>query len=220
MLSGCRGPRSGLMGEGLSTLQRSILRFIQECLEEQGRPPSLREIGERFGIQSTNGVRYHLSVLERKGHLHRHGRVSRGIQLTDGGHRAGGAEGRARFPILGRVSAGRPLFAEENIEDILELDSKVARSGTYGLRIRGDSMRDAGILEGDVAIVLPQESVRSGDIVVALIGEDATVKRFLRRRGKVVLKAENPKYEDIVIDSKTNYFRILGKVIGIIREKI
>ncbi len=208
------------MGKYLSELQRSILHYVRICLDEHGRPPSLREIGERFGIRSTNGVRYHLSILERKGLIHRQGRVSRGIQLTDTGQRMGRDEGRVRFPVLGRVAAGVPLFADENIEDVLELDAKVARSGTFGLRVRGDSMRDAGILEGDVAIVRPQGTARSGDIVVALIGENATVKRYLPRDDHVILKAENQQYNDIVIDRDVNEFRILGVVIGMIREKM
>jgi repressor LexA len=208
------------MGGDLSKLQRNMLLFIRECLEEQGRPPSLREIGEKFGIQSTNGVRYHLSVLEREGYLQRHGKVSRGIQLTHLGHRTGREEGQIRLPVLGGVAAGRPLFAEENVEDILELDAKVVGSGTFGLRVQGQSMRDAGILEGDVAIVHRQETARSGDIVVALIGEEATIKRYLPESERVVLRAENPEYGDIVIDCNINDFRVLGRVVGIIREKI
>ncbi len=208
------------MGGELSKLQRTMLRFIRECLEEQGRPPSLREMGEAFGIQSTNGVRYHLSVLEREGYLHRHRKVSRGIQLTHMGCRVGRREGQVRLPVLGRVAAGKPLFAEENVEDILELDVKVAGSGTFGLRVRGHSMRDAGILNGDVAIVRSQETAGPGDIVVVLIEEDATLKRFLPRKGKVILKAENRNYKDIVMSGDSPDFRVLGKVVGIIREKI
>jgi repressor LexA len=204
----------------LSNLQRSVLRFLRECLEEQGRPPSLREIGEQFGILSTNGVRYHLSVLERQGYLHRQGRVSRGIRLTEAGHRVGRRDDQVRIPVLGRVAAGRPLFAEENIEDILDLDARVAGSGTFGLRVRGDSMKDAGILEGDVAIVHPQEDARSGDIVVALIGDEATVKRYLPERGRIILRAENKQYDDIIIYPNACEFKILGKVVGIIRESM
>ncbi len=208
------------MGGGLSDLQRSILQYIRDSLEGRGRPPSIREIGEEFGIRSTNGVRYHLSILEREGLIHRQGRVSRGIQITEAGYRTGREEGRVRIPVLGRVAAGGPLFAEENIEDILDLRVRVVRSGTFGLRVRGDSMRDAGILEGDLAIVRPQETAQSGDIVVALIGDDATVKRYQARKDGVVLKAENPEYNDIHIDSNSNEFKILGKVVGIIRENI
>lgn len=205
---------------GLSASQKSLLQFIRESVKETGRPPSMREIGEELGIRSTNGVRYHLSVLEREGYILREGRVSRGIQLTEQGSKLGRSEGQIRLPVLGKVAAGKPLFAEENIEDILELDSKIVRSGTFGLRVQGHSMKDAGILEGDVAIVRSQETAGSGDIVVALIGEEATVKRYLPCNGGVVLKSENPEYKDIVLDPKSDEFRILGKVVGIIRESL
>lgn len=204
----------------LSSSQRSILHFIRSSLEKRGRPPSIREIGERLGIRSTNGVRYHLSILERSGYIRRQGRVSRGIQLTERGRRVGPEEGQVRLPVLGRVAAGKPLLAGENVEDILELDQKVAGSGTFGLRIRGDSMKDAGILEGDVAIVRSQDTASTGDIVVVLIGEEATVKRYLPQKDHVVLKPESAGYKEIVISPGSGDFRILGKVVGIIREKM
>jgi len=202
----------------LSASQRSILQFIRDSVEAHGRPPSIREIGDHLGIRSTNGVRYHLSVLEREGFLHRQGRVSRGIRLTEEGYRVGREGGRIRLPVVGRVAAGKPLLAGENIEDILDLDAKVAGSGTFGLRVRGDSMKGAGILEGDVAIVRAQEAAGPGDIVVALIGEEATLKRYLPRKGRVVLRAENPKYKDIAVLPGADEVRILGRVVGIIRE--
>lgn len=187
-----------------------ILAFIQSFTREKGFPPTIREIGEAFGISSTNGVRYYLSMLEKGGHLKRRGRISRGIGPTSPPAVSG-------IPILGRVAAGQPILAEENHEGTLETSDVFGDpSGLFALKVRGDSMIDAGILAGDYVIVRSQEDARAGEIVVALVGDEATVKYYRPREDSVELVPANAKYEPIVVAEESE-FRILGTVRGVIR---
>lgn len=187
-----------------------ILAFIQSSTREKGYPPTIREIGEAFGISSTNGVRYYLTMLEKGGHLKRSGRISRGIGPT-------GPAAVSGIPILGRVAAGQPILAEENHEGTLETSEVFGDpSGLFALKVRGDSMIDAGILAGDYVIVRSQEDARAGEIVVALVGDEATVKYYRPREDSVELVPANPKYEPIVVAEESD-FRILGTVRGVIR---
>lgn len=187
-----------------------ILAFIQSFTREKGFPPTIREIGEAFGISSTNGVRYYLTMLEKGGHLKRSGRISRGIGPTSPPAATG-------IPILGRVAAGQPILAEENHEGTLETSEVFGDPrGLFALKVRGDSMIDAGILAGDYVIVRSQEDARAGEIVVALVGDEATVKYYRPREDSVELVPANPKYEPIVVAEESD-FRILGTVRGVIR---
>jgi len=187
-----------------------ILAFIQSFTREHGFPPTIREIGEAFEISSTNGVRYYLTMLEKGGHLKRSGRISRGIGPTTPAAATG-------IPILGRVAAGRPTLAEENHDGTLEASEVFGDpSGLFALKVRGDSMIDAGILAGDYVIVRHQEDANAGEIVVALVGDEATVKYYRPRADSVELVAANPNYEPIVVAEETD-FRILGTVRGVIR---
>lgn len=187
-----------------------ILAFIQSFTREKGYPPTIREIGEAFGISSTNGVRYYLTMLEKGGHLKRSGRISRGIGPTAPAAASG-------IPILGRVAAGQPILAEENHEGTLETSDVFGDPrGLFALKVRGDSMIDAGILAGDYVIVRSQEDARAGEIVVALVGDEATVKYYRPREDSVELVPANPKYEPIVVAEESD-FRILGTVRGVIR---
>lgn len=194
----------------LNERARKILAFIQRFTLENGYPPTIREIGAAFEISSTNGVRYYLNLLEKGGHLKRSGRISRGIgpmaPLTAPG-----------IPILGRVAAGQPILAEENHEGTLEpLEMFGDPKGLFALKVRGDSMVDAGILPGDYVVVHHQERANSGEIVVALVGEEATVKYYRPRADSVELVPANSKYEPIVVAEESD-FRILGTVRGVIR---
>lgn len=190
---------------------RAILAFIQSFIRERGFPPTIREIGDHFGISSTNGVRYYLNMLEKAGQLKRSGKISRGIETSFSREDVPG------IPILGRVAAGQPILAEENFEGSLDTRQVFGdRSGLFALRVRGDSMIEAGILEGDYVVVRHQERAEAGDIVVALRGEEATVKYYRPRRGVVELVAANPDYDPIVVE-RENDFRILGVVKGVIR---
>jgi len=187
-----------------------ILAFIQGFTREHGFPPTIREIGEAFGISSTNGVRYYLTLLEKGGHLKRSGRISRGIGPT-------APQVATGIPILGRVAAGQPILAEENHEGTLEtIEMFGDRRGLFALKVRGDSMIDAGILAGDYVVVRHQERANAGEIVVALVGDEATVKYYRPREDSVELVPANPKYEPIVVAEESD-FRILGTVRGVIR---
>jgi repressor LexA len=190
---------------------REILAFIQRFTRDHGYPPTIREIGVAFKISSTNGVRYYLTLLEKAGQLKRCGKISRGIGPVDRGTRLPG------IPILGRVAAGQPALAEENFEGSLEPDRFFGGTdGLFALRVRGDSMIDAGILEGDYVIVRSQDRANPGEIVVGLLGDEATVKYFRPKRGGVELVAANPRYAPIQVGADEG-FRVLGVVRGVIR---
>jgi repressor LexA len=185
---------------------RAILNYIRGFQREKGYPPTIREIGERFQIASTNGVRYHLNILQKEGHLSRRSRISRGTTTVTEG-----------IPVLGRVAAGKPVFAEESYQGSLEPGSVFGdAAGLFALRIKGDSMTGAGILEGDYVIVRRQENAHPGEIVVALVGEDATVKYYRPKGDRVELVAANPAYEPIPVREGED-LRLLGVVRGVIR---
>ena len=199
----------------LNDRARQILAHIQKSTIQHGYPPTIRELGKAFGIRSTNGVRYYLTMLERAGHLKRNVRISRGLGTV------GMRRPETGIPILGRVAAGVPALAEESIEGHLEPEGLFGDpAGLFALRVRGDSMIDAGILEGDYVVVRRQERASAGDIVVGLLGEEATVKYYRPRGSHIELVAANPKYQPIVVGKDPDHdaeFRILGVVSGVLR---
>ncbi len=196
--------------EDLTERQADVLEFITNHAASRGYPPTRREICARFGIRSTRGVGRHIEALEKKGYLTRTPKGARAIALS----RA--PQSRA-VPIVGRVAAGRPILAVENIEGTIALDRTVARwKDAFLLKVRGDSMENAGILDGDYVLVKPQASADPQDIVVALIGDEATVKRLIQKDGEIFLKPENPRYEPIRLTSREPV-RILGKVAAVFR---
>jgi len=205
---------------GLTERQRRILEFIVERIEDQGAPPTLREIAQHFGLASPASVRGHLEALEKKGFIRRRGWTARGIEPVKDRIKKLFWEREGWIPLLGRVAAGRPLLAEENIEDVLKLEGLFPRDqGLFALRVKGDSMVGAGILDGDIVIVRPQPTAEAGEIVVALIedGEaEGTVKRFRCRGDEIVLESANPAYPPIV----TREARIVGVVVGLVRTQI
>ena len=195
----------------LNDRAREILAYVQRFTREKGYPPTIREIGKAFHISSTNGVRYYLHLLEKAGHLKRSGKISRGIESLGHGRRASG------IPILGRVAAGQPILAEESLEGRLDPGEMFGEpSGLFALRVRGDSMIDAGILENDHVVVRQQERASAGEIIVALLGDEATVKYYQPRRDHIELVAANANYFPIVVEPHSN-FRILGVVKGVVR---
>ena len=199
----------------LNDRAREILSYIRKYQDEHGSSPTIREIGQEFEIKSTNGVRYYLDLLTRDGLINRTGKVSRGIRPT------GMSRTRTpRFtgiPILGRVAAGQPILAEENNDGELAMNDMFGGTeNLFALKVRGDSMIDAGILEGDYVIVHKQETARSGEIVVGLLEDEATVKYYQPRRGYIELVAANEKYDPIVVDGQVP-FSIVGVVRGVIR---
>jgi repressor LexA len=194
----------------LNDRAREILSYIRTFQHEHDMPPTIREIGKAFGISSTNGVRYYLTMLERAGYLKHRSGVSRGCCLASIGHGAG-------IPLVGRVAAGQPILAEECIEDRLDVGQVFGDStDLFALRVRGDSMVDAGILDGDVVIVRQRDQAKPGAIVVALIGEEATVKYYRPRPGRIELVPANEKYQPIQVTEGQD-FRILGVVTGVLR---
>ncbi len=192
---------------------RQILSYIQEYVRDRGLPPTIREIGSAFGISSTNGVRYYLNRLVREGHLKRSGKISRGILLPG----LAAARRMSGIPILGRVAAGQPILAEENWDGTVDPGEMFGDpAGLFALRVRGDSMVDAGILNGDFVLVRSQEHANAGEIVVALIEDEATVKYYRPRPGRVELVPANASYKPIVVGPESG-FRILGVVTGVKR---
>ncbi len=201
--------------------QREVLGFMRGFTDKHGAPPTVREIAERFRF-TPRAAFDHLRALERKGMLHRRvtdRRVSRTLVLTD---RSPERSRRDReIPILGKIAAGAPIFAAENLEDVILVRPEwlAAKGGeVFALRVRGDSMIQAHIADGDLVLVRKQESAATGDIVAAMIDQEATVKRFATEGGTVLLKPEHPTMKPIVVDPQRAEFRILGKVIGLIRE--
>ena len=206
------------MRHDLTPTQEEILNFITETIRKHDRSPTIREIGEQAGISSTNGVRYHLSILEKLGYIKRSKGISRGIEWLEHHVKAGSSRSTVEIPLVGRVAAGVPVLAEENIEGRIAVDEMIARSEEcFALRVSGDSMKNAGIINDDVVIVSPQPDAKNGDIVVAMLDDEATVKTYVASKGKVILRPENPDYDDILLDKRGNV-RVLGRVVGLMRR--
>jgi repressor LexA len=238
--------------QGLTQRQQMVLDFIRQSIADRGYPPTLREIGARMGIRSTNGVNDHLRALERKGYLTREDMKSRALRPIGsyGEHRNGDAHGRAGeqvqlalgsvnggaagsspsqpqwddlidVQVLGRVAAGLPLFAEEHVIDTVRIDRGLLRGGreVFGLRVQGDSMIEAGILSGDYIFVRKQLTAQRGDIVVALIGDEATVKYYFPEKDYVRFQPANKTMAPILVRAAD--FRptmLLGVVVGVFRR--
>ena len=199
----------------LTERQQAILDFINEYVQENGFPPSVREIGSNFGVYPAT-VQDHISALQRKGYLQKKPFQSRTLSVSSSSRRAL-ADGTA-IPIVGRVAAGMPLLAQENIDEMIQLPKEWAPAGAFLLKVQGNSMEGAHILNGDYVLVHPQETAANGEIVVALIGDEATVKRFYRSERGITLKPENPKFLPIQIErNEAASFKLVGKVMGVLR---
>ena len=198
----------------LTKRQKEIFDFIGTYLSKHGYPPTVREIGKAVGLHSSSTVHAHLSKLESLGVLRRDPSKPRALEVMV--QRAKKAVRPTGLPLVGQVAAGSPILAEENIEDYLEVPDVVGgEDGDYILRVRGESMKDAGILEGDFVVVRPTERARDGEIVVALVGdEEATVKRFFREKDQVRLQPENKSMKPI----RSRDVRVLGRVVGVFRR--
>ncbi len=206
----------------LTGRQQEIWNFLVEYVDRRGYPPTVREIGEAVGLASPSTVHAHLANLERAGLLRRDPTKPRALDLVGRARPAAAAASPVaeapRLPLLGQIAAGGPLLAEQNIEDEIGVPEPLGRDADFLLRVRGDSMIDAGILEGDIVVVRRQQDARDGEIVVALAGDDeaadeATVKRFFREADRVRLQPENPAHEPIY----ERHVQILGKVVGVMR---
>jgi repressor LexA len=198
----------------LTDRQRAIYEFLREQIQYESRPPTMREIGEHFDIRSTNGVRDVLAVLEKKGYIRRTPYQSRGIELIDVA-----PINVESVPIIGQVAAGLPLLAVENVDGHIAVDRSFLPSGeVFSLRVKGESMKDEGIMDGDLVLVRKQPSANRGEIVVALIGEEATVKKFYPERQRVRLEPANPDFGPIIVDKRAPGFSIAGVVVGLLRR--
>ena len=212
------------MKNKLTDRQEEILIFIQQFTSENGYPPTLREIGKHFQISSTFGVKRHLEALVKKGHINIESNASRGISMIRKNQNEfpetsfNDESVFLKIPVIGRVAAGLPITAIENMEGSLIVDPAFLKKAedAFALRIRGDSMINAGINDGDLVIVSPNEQSRNGDIVVAMLNDEATVKRFELKDKKIKLIAENNAYLPIEIKSEDD-FKIVGKVKGVVR---
>ena len=201
------------MRKKLTERQQKVLDLIINHVREAGYPPTVREIAKALDI-SSKGAYDHLIAVEKKGYIRRDPAKPRAIELMDFVHRAGN-ETMVEIPVVGRVAAGEPLLATQNIERTLFISSDMVRTEEpFALKVKGDSMIEAGILEGDYVIVKQQRDAQQGDIVVALIGEEATVKRFYRGDDHVKLQPENSTMDPIIVKD----VMIMGKVVGLFRE--
>ncbi|MCQ9207988.1 MAG: transcriptional repressor LexA [Omnitrophica bacterium] len=210
-----------MKGSVLTKRQEQIFNFIVSNIDDLGYPPSIPEIQEEFSFQSPNAAQDHLKALERKGYISRRPHKSRGIGILVHIASKGNSNDDARtIPIVGEVAAGTPILAEENIEGSLTIDKTLVKTtaGVFALRVKGDSMINAGILDGDCAIVYQQPTAENGEIVVVLIEDEATLKRFYKEKDTIRLQPENDSMQPITVDLKDNSVRIIGKVIGLIRK--
>lgn len=193
--------------ENLTEKQKAVFQYIKEIIGVRGVAPSVREIGEAVGLRSTSSVQYNLDALEEKGYIKRDAKLKRTIRI------AGSAENVSHIPLVGTVTAGLPILATQQIEDYIAL-SGVSGENLFALHIKGDSMVNAGILDGDIVVIEQCPVADNGEIVVALIGDEATVKRFYKENGHFRLQPENDKYEPIIVDECA----ILGKVKTLVRN--
>lgn len=200
----------------LTKRQQEIFDFIKRYSAKYGYPPTVRDIGKAVGLASSSTVHAHLANLEKLGLVRRDPTKPRAIELLD--RAVDNVRSMVRppgLPLVGQVAAGQPILAEENVEEYIQTPDYVGgEKGEYLLRVRGESMKNVGILEGDLVVVAPQDTARDGEIVVALVGEEATVKRFFRELDHIRLQPENEAMEPI----RTREVRILGRVVGLMRS--
>ena len=198
--------------ENLTQRQQQVFDYIVSYQEDNGMPPTRAEIALKLGFKSPNAAEEHLKALARKGAIEMIPGASRGIRIPDS---------YAGIPIIGNVAAGSPILAAEHIQDYIDFPGSLfSPKADYLLRVRGISMKDIGIMEGDLIAVHKTNEARDGDIVVARVGEDVTVKRYYKRSNRVTLVAENEDYADIEVDLAVDEFAIEGKYVGVIRNNI
>jgi repressor LexA len=204
--------------DALTERQAEILKLIRELTEVSGYPPTRAEIAERMGFRSVNAAEQHLRALEKKGAIDISAGSSRGIRVRDG--KPAGRQGRLlELPVIGRVAAGSPMLAEEHVQGHIQVDPNLfTPRADYLLRVRGMSMRDAGIIEGDLLAVHRTQEARTGQVVVARLADEVTVKRFRRRGHAVQLVPENPDFEIIEVDLRSEPLAIEGIAVGVIRN--
>lgn len=205
------------MGNELTVRQKEVFEFLKDFLREKGFPPTLREMASHFGLKGPKAPQKTLNILERKGYIRKVPGGSRAIEII--GYPPFSLTHILSVPIVGRVRAGDPILAIENIEGYINLDRSLVSSGdVFLLRVQGDSMIDAHIQDGDFALVKPQPNAENGEMVVALIEDEATIKRIFKKRDLIRLEPANSKMEPIVVKKGEKKVSIVGKVVGIFRK--
>jgi repressor LexA len=197
------------MNEQLTGRQQEVLNHLVDVMRREGRAPTVREIAAHFRIASPKGVSDHLAALERKGYLQRDPGRARNIRLT---------RSPDAIPIVGDVAAGAPILAEQHITGAVDFSDLFGRGEVFAVRVKGDSMRDAGIMEGDLVIVQKDAPVANGAIGVAYVDGEATVKRIRRQASAIILQPENPAYQPLQVDATTPGFALAGPVVGVVRR--
>jgi repressor LexA len=201
----------------LTAAQERVCTFIRNWKTRHGYPPTVREIAAGLKFKSPNNVRQHLRLIEKKGFLRIDAGKARGIEFVTQFHGVSYENG-VSVPLIGRIAAGTPIVAEENIEGTITLDRTLFKGdGLFSLRVKGESMRDIGVFDGDIAVVRQQQNAANGDVVVAIVDGEATLKRFFKKNDAIVLHAENPGFNDIVVTSTRNVL-IAGRLVGVIRK--
>ncbi|MDR2904048.1 MAG: transcriptional repressor LexA [Clostridiales bacterium] len=202
------------MNDNLTKRQKSVYDYLKKEIREKGYPPSVREICQAVGLSSTSSVHAHLETLEGKGYIKRSPLKNRSIEILEEDFYQSSRE-MVNIPIVGKVTAGEPILAVENIDDYFPIPIEyVSSANSFMLRVKGDSMINKGILDGDLVIIKKQPSANNGDIVVALIDDSATIKTFYREKNHIRLQPENPAYEPIIVKN----ISILGVLIGLFRK--
>ncbi|MCE5198979.1 MAG: transcriptional repressor LexA [Armatimonadota bacterium] len=209
------------MTSRLTDRQEQVLKAIRQALKRDGRPPSIHELMAELNVSSPNGIAKHLGVLETKGYIHRES-GARGIRLVnDNSYQAPPEHTDLAFvPLVGQIAAGSPILAEENVEEVLPVPQSIAGPGVevFFLKVKGESMIEEGIMSGDLVMVEKCSSVTNGEIAAVMIEDEATVKRFYRRDGKIVLEPANALYEPIVVDPSISRCEVVGRVVGLLRS--
>ncbi|MFC1538527.1 transcriptional repressor LexA [Candidatus Latescibacterota bacterium] len=207
------------MKKVLTKRQQDILDFIESFQKERGYPPTLRDIGNEFGIKSTNGVRVNLAALEKKQYIIRRPWLSRGIELINVPKVEATDSEVGYVPIIGKITAGEPIFSSENIDGMLAVDDSFLKTKkVFALKVKDDSMKNVGIFKGDYVLAKRQHSADSGEIIVFMIKNEITVKRYDSEGDKVYLIPENDKYETRMVRKTSSELQIAGKVVGLMRK--
>jgi repressor LexA len=203
--------------KSLTPSQQNVMSFIVKHQKKAGAPPTIREIALKIGCKSLNAVRQHLRLIEQKGYIKLVPGRARGIELAVGFEQEM-AGNEILVPLIGTVAAGKPITAVENIDGYISLDKSIFKGKElFTLRVRGDSMKNIGVLDGDIAIVRQQADANNTDVVVAIIDGEATLKRYFRQDNAVILHPENPAYQDIIVNSSKDLW-IVGKMVGVMRK--
>lgn len=208
-----------MTGYELTSEQKRVYSFIIRYRQQTGFPPTVREIAQGLGYKSPNNVRQHLRLIEQKGFIRLLAGKARGIEITSFEENVPDeVDESVSVPLIGAVAAGKPITAIENVDGYLTLDKSIFKGeGLFALRIKGDSMSGMGILNGDIVVVRKKSNAEHGEVVVVVIDGEATLKRFIKEGSKILLRAENPAYSDIVLSSASS-IQIAGKLVGVIRK--